>query len=974
MFKRSKISMAVALTVGSLVSSAVVAQETQRVEITGTNIRRVQSETASPVQTVTREDIEKSGKTSVAELLQTLAVDNQGSVPMTFGSGFAGGASGISLRGLGAASTLVLVNGRRVAPYGLADDGQKVFADLNMIPLEAVERVEILKDGASSIYGSDAIAGVVNVILRKDYVGTALKASVGQSRFGDGTKYSAAVTHGFGDLAKDRFNILLNFEATKTKEIWNRDRDGRGAVGRLDLRPWGFDAASSSGTNGGTGAIFDQNTAISAINGNVRRPGSDAFGNPFLDYYNRGDLNGAAFTRTFPGAACANFTNHPQGDPGYNINRDATGHVQLPYIQSGRGCLVDAPQAYGQIQPSQDTVNLFARGTFQVTSNLQGYAELNLYKSESTAATTPSGVSASVGYSGVSVVNSGIALGAAHPDNPYFGTAARVRYLAADVGPRVSNVESTFARVVGGVKGTFGAWDFDSALLYSESKVSNSRTGYLQRDAVFALLNPNGANNRVPGQTNAQVAVASNAAYAALPAGTFWRIAENTGLNSASVYAALAPTIANDANSKTTQIDLKGSRELMELSGGMMGLALGAELRRESIFLQPTAGTERGNIIGLGFSAYDGARTVGAVYGEILAPVTRQLELSAALRADHYSDVGDSYTPKIGLKFTPMKNLAVRGTYAEGFRAPSSAENGKGGLSAFTDAIDQPRCDLGVASACSTASVNTITSPNPNLKPEKSRSYTLGLVFAPLPMTNVSVDFWQIQRKNEINQESTNAAILAGKVVRDPTTATAVPGDPGGIASVLADYVNSSKTTVRGVDVDLNQGFSLGAAGKLSFDFKWTHLYKWEREEGDGTVSNYAGTHGNCDVTNCIGTPKDRVNFGTTWETGAWRVSAVANYRGALSNKNRQEDADCATVFANGNDAPAGCRIASFTTVDLTVRWKPTAKLEVFGSIQNLFDRIPPLDPTTYGAAGYNPLDYSGAVGRFFNVGMKYKF
>ena len=181
MFKRSKISMAVALTVGSLVSSAVVAQETQRVEITGTNIRRVQSETASPVQTVTREDIEKSGKTSVAELLQTLAVDNQGSVPMTFGSGFAGGASGISLRGLGAASTLVLVNGRRVAPYGLADDGQKVFADLNMIPLEAVERVEILKDGASSIYGSDAIAGVVNVILRKDYKGIEFSAGGGQA-------------------------------------------------------------------------------------------------------------------------------------------------------------------------------------------------------------------------------------------------------------------------------------------------------------------------------------------------------------------------------------------------------------------------------------------------------------------------------------------------------------------------------------------------------------------------------------------------------------------------------------------------------------------------------------------------------------------------------------------------------------------------------------------------------------------------
>lgn len=954
MFKRTKVSTGALLALGVIAAlPAAMAQEaSQRVEITGSNIRRTQSETASPVQTVGREDIERSGKTSVAELLQTLSVDNQGSVPVSFGNGFASGASGISLRGLGAASTLVLVNGRRVAPYGLADDGQKVFADLNMIPLEAVERVEILKDGASSIYGSDAIAGVVNIILRRDYVGTAVKASIGQSRYSDGTKKAAAITHGFGDLAKDRFNVLFNLEATKTDEIWNRDRSSRGSVGRLDLRPWGYDAVQTSGTNGGSGSIFDNNTATSAVNGNVRQPGTN-------NYYNRGQLNGVGFTRTFPAAACANFTSHPQGDPGF---------------AGGMGCLTDATQQYGQILPSQETLNLFARGTFQVTSDLQAYAELNLYKNKSRSETTPSGVSGSVGYPGGPVTNSVIALDAAHPDNPYFGSNARVRYYAADVGTRVSDIESNFSRFVGGVKGTFGAWDFDSALLYSESKVSNSRAGYLQRDVTFALLNPNGANNRVAGQTNAQVAAASNAAYAALPAGTFWRIAENAGLNSAALYAALSPDISNDAKSKTTQVDVKMSRDLMSLAGGSMGLALGAELRRESIYLQPTAGTDRGNIIGLGYSAYDGARTVGAVYGEVLAPVTKQLELSAALRADHYSDVGNSYTPKVGVKFTPMRELALRGTYAEGFRAPSSAENGKGGLAAFSSATDQPRCDLGVASACNPASVAVITSPNPNLKPEKSKSLTLGLVFSPLPLTNVSVDFWQIERRNEINQESTAAAIAAGNVARDPTSATNVAGDPGAITAVLANYVNSAKTTVRGLDVDLGQGFNLGSAGKLSFDVKWTHLFKFERVEGDGTVSNYAGTHGNCDVSNCMGTPKDRLNFGASWEMNNLRVSAVANYRGSMSNKFRKEDTDCATHLANGDDAPAGCRLASFTTVDLTLRWKPTPKLEISGSIQNLFDRIAPLDPLTYGAAGYNPLDFSGAVGRYYNVGLKYKF
>jgi iron complex outermembrane receptor protein len=908
----------------------------QRVEITGSNIRRAQSETASAVQVLNREDIEKSGKGSVAELLQTLAVDNQGSVPTTFGNGFAAGASGISLRGLGAASTLVLVNGRRVAPYGLADDGQKVFADLNMIPLEAVERVEILKDGASSIYGSDAIAGVVNIILRKDFKGSVVKASVGQSRYGDGRETHLAITHGFGDIATDKFNVLLNFEYGKKGEIWNADRAGRDQIGRADLRNYGFSAQEGFG---GTGAITSNNAAGSSIVGNVRNPTT-------LDYYSRGNLAGAGFTKTFPGAACSNFSNLPQGDP-------------------GGGCLIDGAQRYVQIQPSQETFNFFARGTLQISSAMQAYAELNLYKSDSESYSTPSGISGSTGYPGGPVTNSAVALGATHPDNPYFGTAARFRYLADDVGPRVSDIGSTFSRFVVGLKGTYSEWDYDTAFLYSQNKVTNDRHGYLQRDVMFALLNPTAAN----------VAAAKlNPAYAALPAGTFWRIAENAGLNSAAMYAALSPTISNDAKSETTQVDFKASREIGQLPGGPMGLAVGAEVRRESVRLDPTSGTDKGNIIGLGYSAYDGSRTVAAIYTELLAPVTKTIELSAALRADHYSDVGNSFTPKVGAKWTPVKTFALRGTYAEGFRAPGAAENGKGGLAAFSSASDPVRCAIGVAAACSPGSIALITSPNPDLQPEKSKSYTVGMVWDPLPKTSMSIDLWQIDRSNEINQESITAAIAAGRVSRDPSTATR-PGDPGAITAVLTRYINSNQTRVQGVDIDLRQGFDLAEAGKLTFDFKWTHLFKWLRTEADGTQYDYAGTHGNCDVTNCIGTPSDRINFGTTWERGTWRVAAIANYRGPIDNTLFKNDpSGCASIFANGNDSPSGCKIQSFTTVDLTFRWKASDRMEVFGGIQNLFDKIAPLDPLTYGATSYNPLDYSGAVGRYFSIGAKYKF
>ncbi len=945
MHKRTMLSRSLLLAFGGIAAlsgPAAFAQQTlEKVEITGSNIRRVQSETASPITTVDREEIQRSGKTSVAELLQTLSVDNQGSVPTTFGNGFASGASGLSLRGLGAASTLVLVNGRRIAPYGLADDGQKVFADLNMIPLEAVERVEILKDGGSAIYGSDAIAGVVNIILRKDFQGTVLKGSVGQSRYGDGTDTRATLTHGFGDMEKQNYNVLLNLEVGKKNEIWNRDRAGRGAVGRADLRDLGFSAQEALG---GTGAITSNNASGNAVNGNVRNPVT-------LDYYNRGNLAGVGFTRTFPGAACTNFTNHQQGDP-------------------GGGCLIDASQDYSQIQPSQDSINFFARGGLKISSSMTAFAELNLYENKSQSSTTPSSISSSVGYPGGPVSNAAVALGAAHPDNPYFGTAARIRYLAADVGPRVSNIKSDFVRFVAGIQGSWREWDYNTALLYSQNKVANERSGYIQRDVAFSLLNP--ANAATVASANA-----NSPAYAALPPGSFWRIGENANLNSAALYAALSPTISNDAKTEVTQIDFKASREIGQLAGGAMGLAIGGEVRRESTRLDPTTGTDRGNIIGLGYSAYQGARTVSAAYAEVLAPVVKNVELSAALRADHYSDVGDSFTPKLGVKWTPFRQLALRGTFAEGFRAPSSAENGKGGLAAFSSAVDPVRCALGVATACSAAQVAIITSPNPNLQPEKSSNYTLGMVFDPTPNTSVALDFFQIIRKNEINQEQTAAAIAKGQVARDPSTALAnIPGDPGAIVAVLANYVNSSRTTVRGLDLDGKQRFILGDnMGKLTLDAKWTHLFTFKRREVDGSEQDFAGTHGNCDATNCMGTPADRVNIGATWERNNWRVSTVVNYRASLDNHLFKNDpSGCPTTFANGNDAPVGCKVGSFTTVDLTARWQATPKLEIFGGIQNLFDRTPPLDVLTYGAVSYNPLDYSGAVGRFFSMGARYKF
>ena len=913
-----------------------------RVEITGSNIRRSEAETASSVITVNRADIEKSGKNTVAELLQTLAVDNQGSVPTTFGNGFAAGASGISLRGLGASSTLVLLNGRRMAPYGLADDGQKQFSDLNVIPTDAVDRIEVLKDGASAIYGSDAIAGVVNIILRRDYEGNTFRFSRGSSEDWDGKRTNIAFTKGIGSLDKDRYNFLFCIEYKKFDEIWYRNRADRDHIGRIDLRPWGFSANESLG---GTGAIIPgSGGAGSAINGNVRNPADPA------NYYNRGNLAGPGFTRTFPGAACSNFTSHPQGDP-------------------GGGCLIDSTQVYNQIEPKQENISFFARGTWQATPDIQVYSEFNYYTSQTDSSTTPSGINGSVGYPGGPVNNAPVQFGAAHPDNPYFGTPARLRYLAADVGPRVSSIGSNFVRWVGGAKGTHFGWDWNSAVLFSHNHVNNTQNGYLQRDVAFALLDPSAAN---------VAAALANPAYAALPPGTFWRIGENAGLNSPALYAALSPTIGNRANSKVVQGDVKATREFegVPYLSAPLGLALGAEWRHERTELVPTSGTERGNIIGLGYSAYSGGRNVFALYGEALAPLAYNLEASAALRWDHFTDVGNSYTPKAGLKWTPVRAFALRGTFARGFRAPGPAENGVGGLAAYSTAADPVRCALGVPGTCDAASVAVITSPNPALSPERSRSYNLGVIWDPIPRASVSVDYWTIKRKNEINQNQTDAAIAAGSVVRDPGSNSGIPGDPGALVAVLSRYVNSAQTKVRGLDVDGRYNYRLPENyGNVSFDVKYTHFFEWTRTELDGSSRDFSGTHGNCDVTNCTGTPDNKANLRVGWDRNDWRVSLNVNFRGKIDNVLFKNDPDgCASHYADGRDAPGNCELASFTTFDLVARWKPLPNWEVFGSIQNLFDKVAPLDPLTYGAQAYNPLDYEGARGRYYTVGARYTF
>jgi iron complex outermembrane receptor protein len=918
-------AQAVAFALAAGTAGMALAQQAEanvaRVEITGSSIKRATAETASPIQVISAQDLAKSGKSTVAEYLQTLTADGAGSLPTGFGNGFAAGSTAISLRGLGATSTLVLLNGRRMAPFARADDGQKSFTDLSTVPMEAVERIEVLKDGASSTYGADAIAGVVNIILRKDFTGLAAKLTMGESRYRDGEQAKGSVTWGKGNLDEDGYNVLVNAEWYGNRELFNKDRADRGWIGHGDLRPWGYPQNTQF-----AGGYITPGASGATPTGALRDPKTGQF-------------------VSLPG--CAQLSATKAQDP-------------------AGGCLWYQDQ-FRAMQPDIDGFNLYSRVTKNLEGGFQAYAEAG-YSQRNTAFTmTPNTISPTLAFIPnaqypTGVINYGSGAGTAiqmsgkHPQNPY-GVDTRVRYAMFDVGPTVRHANNEFNRFVAGIKGSALGWDFDTAYTHSQSKLDLNWTNMINMKVLTAALSD--------------------------PTSKFfpYYLGSEAYKNPASLYAAM---ITNATSHSTTQIDIvdfHASRELMQLPGGALGLAVGAEHRREKLDNPSLAGSEDGTI-NSSYVAAKGDQNISAVFVEVAAPVLKTVELSAAARYDKYKNFS-STTPKLGAKWTPVKTFALRGTYSEGFRAPGAPESGVGSQSTGSAPVMDPvRCPGGKPAAggatttdCS-ITIGAVKVGNPNLQPETSKGYTLGMVWDPLPDTGLSLDGWKIKRENEINPLPYAEAAALPTAIRGDNNlvvnGVAIP-NTGTLLLSKAPYRNSSYTEIKGVDLDVKQRVKLGDYGRMTLNLTWTHIASWLRAESATKVYQYAGTHGNCDTSNCAGTPKDKISFVASWDKGDWNVSATANYRADMENT-PYAGANCASLFADGSPAPAGCHLPSFTTVDLSARYNVTKQLQVFGSISNLFDKIAPLDPYTYGGMSYNPMDASGAIGRYFKVGARYQF
>ena len=958
--KSMPFAIACAVASGALVGAAPAMAQSQqgsaeagpqRVVVTGSLISRTNTETPTPVQVLTAADIQKSGKTSVAELLTDLAANGAGTLGTGFAGAFANGASGISLRGLTVGATLVLIDGHRMAPYPLSDDAQRSFVDVSSIPFDAIESIEVLKSGASSLYGSDAIAGVINIKLKKNLNGTRLSAEVGDTQHGGGKTKRASISTGIGDLGADGYNAFITAEYRKQNAILVADRDSFGYANR-DWR-----------ARGGNNLTMGVPTNIN----NFLTPASS----PFL--YNPSNPNNPAGVNNVDNPA-----NYVFLDPNCNFTKYRAG-----------GCSVRDTSSF--IQPETENVNLLVGMTKKLSEDWEVQFKGSMFRRESTnnRAATPQAFNPTA-FNGTTTLVNGVltprvgavpnttfAPGAqvgANVTNP-FGQNARLYGYIPDVGPNLTtNNESTATRFSADLIGTAYGWDVNASVGATKVKNDLNYSGYVNRSAL----------------------------YQALGNGTF----NVLGGNSPDVMNTISPKFSNKIESTLNYADLVASRELLSNFGaGPLAFAAGLHWHKRKQDAPPSSLTANGSVAST--SAFTiGEETNKAAFAELQATPIKNVEVGVAGRYDHYDTYGRSFTPSANFKWTPSQQIGVRGTFARGFRAPAPAEVGNAGSFFTFNAISDPiLCANGsqttagnVPSACS-FSPPYVQTTNPDLQPEKSKSYTFGVILEPMRGLNMTLDYYKIQIKNLIVTQAGNDPSFTPTWVRGPAapidiatgvgTNTSV-GTPsaGPILYGLSPYINAGSTETHGIEADIRYRWRLGDKGTITANLSAAHTFGYETEVA-GEKYQLAGTQGPSSVGGATGNPKDRAQFTLGYARGPLDVTATVNYTSGFSTFDPAlGETDCASTaehvggrpYFQGLVQPAWyCDVSSFTSTNLNVSYKVTENLTIRGSILNLFDKEAPYDVATYGNAGvqtsYNAsLHQPGAVGRFFSLGANYTF
>ncbi len=952
------VASAVALWFGGSAGAqqtASTSPELQEIVVTGSLIKRTDTETPSPVQIISEVDLINSGYTNVSDVLRTLSANGQGTLNQGFGQAFASGGSGIALRGLTVGNTLTLVDGERMVDYPLSDDGERSFVDVSAIPFNAIDTIEVLKDGASAVYGADAIAGVVNIKLKKTYVGSEFTAEAGSTQHGDGTTEHLAAIMGSGDLSSDGYNVYAALDWHHTDKILGSNRDG------------GFTNLNWSSLPGG------QNTNPGAIG---------ATGLVYPD-----SVTGYLLNPTTPNAAGV----YPNGLPGQTFLPGCT-----QALQAADKCTFAFP---GELQPPTEQTNFLAKFTKALSNDWTFTVTGSLFdsKAEQTAPPTEPAFGHLLNNTGAeqgsipliawgpglplsTKIYPALSLPANSPLNPY-GAAATLVYSFPDVGPWVIDTETTTYRLFGDLKGTAAGWDLDASVGLMYAKMTEHFFGEIAPAAAQTALND---GSYVPGGT------------------------QNTP-------SLIAPETSSYPSSTLDLIDLHGSRELFQMPGGPLALGVGMQYFHKAQNDQDPPSVTNGLQEGItNFTVGSQDDTAGFV--EVDGKPIKQLEVNAAVRYDHYDTYGGSATPKFGLKFTPVDMLSIRGTWGKGFRAPSISESGVSGI-AFGEGngADPVLCAngpnvKGSYNALCSYPVVGVEPPNPNLKAVTSTNATFGVIFEPFKEFNVSVDWYRIQLNNDIISSSSAGGLANfASIVRGPAqvlpvcTNTPTNGATCTTAPVLTPvgypifsnfpYENAGTTTTSGIDIDLRSRVDVGIFGTLSANLNYTYITQYELEVA-GTTYNLAGTHGPTSISGDTGNPKQRAVASLTWDRGPATATVSVNYTGSFHITDPSANFNsCLTALQTSGDGygaalsaplttlPSAwsqyCSVGHFTEANLYAKYAVTDHLSVHGSITNLFNTQPPIDLETYGGGAlyrYTTLDQDGAVGRFFLLGGTFKF
>ena len=889
-----------------------------RINVTGSRIKRTDIEAALPVTIIQKEQIDAQGITSAEQLLQFLNVASNGPDSLAANSGIAppgtrgnNGVSGANLRGQGADATLVLLNGRRVASHGLA--GQVV--DLNSIPFAAIDRVEVLRDGASAVYGTDAIGGVINFITRNDFQGVTASVGADVTQAGGGDIYQASVLAGMGDLDSDRWNAWLAINAKSNEILRGEDRD----------------FANS----------FQPDRGLSP----------DTRGTPYANVF--GGAGSLVGTDVDPGTAttyglidpatgrivsAVNLLDLP-GGAGCETGGDMMGPYD-PAIWAGPASTYACAWDYGRartIQQPVDTRQFVGRMTWRMADNHQAYVELmgsdvtstRHFEAQQITSSVNAGPTALDAYERNDLtadtydrIYDGLAtyFGA---DNLTYGAPIAYRWRCIACGPRQIETETESLRLLLGFEGTLGSWDYSAGLSRARSKSSSVLgSGYyytpqLKQMLRSGLLNP----FLLPGQDQSQEA------YAALRAASAEGLELYRGQTSMNTFDA---SIAGGLG--------------WTLPGGEVQAAFGTDLRREEYEFGGPSEWSAGNAFVFGAPGdsvnYVGPvhRDVRAVFAEFYLPLLDSLEVTAAGRYDDYGDFGDTTNPRLSFKWQPVDWLAFRGAYSTSFKVPDFARLLRGtSATPYTglDLADPAVCPGGrynpnVPACADQIRPDILSGGNRALIPEEADQYSIGVVFAPGENFNLTLDWWEIERTNTIRsgfsltQMAANYDAYAASYLRDAS---------GDIVAIDQRAINSGGTLSRGIEVDANLVGEL-AGGRFHLNLNGSYLDTFQvkdfanRPYGENLVGKYER------YFNLPLQWKHTLSFG--WARGDWTHTLTQIYRDGYED---WQPPGIANGYTPANWNPD---VDEYITYNYGVSWTGIEHLKLSFGVRNLLDTDPP--------------------------------